>query len=132
MKKIVRLTESDLQRIVNRVIRESMLNELGGMDDGHPFSGEMNFNDLSPEDRRKVNKYYRVDDVEVGNSNSEIDSELEDDFEDYDSLHIPDDMPSYKTKWSMPSDEEDEFSEPKRIINRNSKRPFRPRPFNID
>lgn len=108
MKKIVRLTESDLQRIVKRVIRESMLNELGGMDDGHPFSGEMNFNDLSPEDRRKVNKYYRVDDVEVDDSYSELDSELEDELEDEDVyLGIPDDMPSYKTKWSMPSDEEE-------------------------
>jgi hypothetical protein len=129
MKKIVRLKESDLQRIVNRVIRESMINELGGMDDGHPFSGEMNFNDLTPEDRRKVNKYYRVDDVEVDDSYSELDSELED--EDV-YLGIPDDMPSYKTKWSMPSDEKDEHPEPKRMFNRNSGRPFRPRPFNID
>jgi hypothetical protein len=129
MKKIVRLKESDLQRIVNRVIRESMISELGGMDDGHPFSGEMNFNDLTPEDRRKVNKYYRVDDVEVDDSYSELDSELED--EDV-YLGIPDDMPSYKTKWSMPSDEKDEHPEPKRMFNRNSGHPFRPRPFNID
>jgi hypothetical protein len=129
MKKIVKLKESDLQRIVNRVIRESMISELGGMDDGHPFSGEMNFNDLTPEDRRKVNKYYRVDDVEVDDSYSELDSELED--EDV-YLGIPDDMPSYKTKWSMPSDEEDEYPKPKRMFNRNSERPFRPRPFNRD
>lgn len=129
MKKIVKLKESDLQRIVNRVIRESMISELGGMDDGHPFSGEMNFNDLTPEDRRKVNKYYRVDDVEVDDSYSELDSELED--EDV-YLGIPDDMPSYKTKWNMPSDEEDEYPEPKRMFNRNSERPFRPRPFNRD
>jgi hypothetical protein len=82
MKKIVRLTESDLQRIVKRVIRESMINELGGMDDGHPFSGSMNFNDLTPEERERVNKYYRVGDEVVDNSYSEIDSELGDDFED--------------------------------------------------
>jgi hypothetical protein len=106
-----------------------MISELGGMDDGHPFSGEMNFNDLTPEDRRKVNKYYRVDDVEVDDSYSELDSELED--EDV-YLGIPDDMPSYKTKWNMPSDEEDEYPEPKRMFNRNSERPFRPRPFNRD
>jgi hypothetical protein len=131
MKKIVKLKESDLQRIVNRVIRESMISELGGMDDGHPFSGEMNFNDLPLKDRERVNKYYRLDDVEVDNSYSELDSELEDDFEDYD-LEIGDDMPSYKTKWSMPSDEEDEYPKPKRMFNRNSERPFRPRPFNRD
>ena len=82
MKKIIKLTESDLQRIVNRVIRESMISELGGMDDGHPFSGNMNFTDLSSEDRKKVNKYYRVGDEEVDDSFSELDSELEDDFED--------------------------------------------------
>lgn len=86
MKKIIKLTESDLQRIVNRVIRESMISELGGMDDGHPFFGNMNFNDLSSDDRKKVNKYYSVGDEEVDNSfselDSELDSELEDDFED--------------------------------------------------
>jgi hypothetical protein len=108
MKKIVKLTESDLQRIVNRVIRESMISELGGMDDGHPFSGEMNFNDLPLKDRERVNKYYRLDDVEVDNSYSELDSELEDDFE------------------------EDEYPKPKRMFNRNSERPFRPRTFNRD
>ena len=64
-KRVVRLTESDLQRIVKRVIRENMLNELGGMDDGHPFSGNLNFGNLSSEVREKVNKYYRVDDEDL-------------------------------------------------------------------
>ena len=81
-KRVVRLTESDLQRIVKRVIRENMLNELGGMDDGHPFSGNLNFGNLSPEEREKVNRYYRVDADIDGDEYSEIDSELEDDFED--------------------------------------------------
>ena len=68
MKKIVRLKESDLHRIVKRVIRESqnpILNELGGMDDGHPFSGDLNFGNLSPEERERVNKYYRVSDEDL-------------------------------------------------------------------
>ena len=81
MKKIVKLKESDLQRIVNRVIRESMISELGGMDDGHPFSGNLNFNDLSSDDRKKVNKYYRFDDEEVDDSFSELDND-EDENED--------------------------------------------------
>jgi len=81
MKKIIKLTESDLQRIVNRVIRESMISELGGMDDGHPFSGNLNFNDLSSDDRKKVNKYYRFDDEEVDDSFSELDND-EDENED--------------------------------------------------
>ena len=81
-KRVVRLTESDLQRIVKRVIRENMLNELGGMDDGHPFSGNLNFGNLSPEEREKVNRYYRVDTDIDGDEFSEIDSELGDDVED--------------------------------------------------
>ena len=79
MKKIIKLTESDLQRIVNRVIRESMISELGGMDDGHPFSGNLNFNDLSSDDRKKVNKYYRFDDEEVDDSFSELDNDEDED-----------------------------------------------------
>jgi hypothetical protein len=82
MKKIIRLNESDLQRIVNRVIRESMISELGGMDDGHPFSGNLNFNDLSSDDRKKVNKYYRFDDEEVDDSFSELDSDEDEDEEE--------------------------------------------------
>lgn len=50
MKKIVKLTEKDLQRIVKRVIKESRLNELGGMDDGHPRFGDLNFSKLSNDD----------------------------------------------------------------------------------
>jgi hypothetical protein len=46
-KKVIRLTESDLQKIVKRVIREERLNELGGMEDGHPRFGDINFSDLS-------------------------------------------------------------------------------------
>ena len=81
---------------------ESMLNELGGMDDGHPFSGGLNFANLSPEERRSVDRYYRVsDDEDYGSF---------DDFEE-DELRIPDDMPSYKTKYM------------------NNERPLRPRPF---
>jgi hypothetical protein len=122
MKKIVRLKESDLHRIVKRVIRESqnpILNELGGMDDGHPFSGSMNFNDLSSDDREKVNKYYRVDDGEVGDSFSELDSELEDDFED-------DEYPKPSMRHNR------EYPKPSMRHNRNSEIPFRPRPFNRD
>ena len=135
MKKIVKLKESDLQRIVNRVIRESMISELGGMDDGHPYFGDLNFEKLDTKKRKEVDKYMGYpdeDDVELDNSYPKLDSELEDDFEDYDSLHITDDMPSYKTKYSMPSEEEDEYPKPKRMFNRNSERPFRPRPFNRD
>jgi hypothetical protein len=49
-KRIIRLTESDLQKIVKRVIREERLNELGGMDDGHPRFGDINFSELSKDE----------------------------------------------------------------------------------
>ena len=49
-KKVIRLTESDLQKIVKRVIREERLNELGGMDDGHPRFGDINFSELSKDE----------------------------------------------------------------------------------
>ena len=42
-KRIVRLTESDLRRIVKRVIKEDM----GGMDDVHPKYGNLNLSDYS-------------------------------------------------------------------------------------
>lgn len=133
MKKIVRLKESDLQRIVKRVMKESqnsILNELGGMDDGHPELGNLNFGNLSPEERKRMNKYYRFSDEDDKWNVPSPDDNYEDDYED--ELRIDDDIPSYKTKWNMSSDEEDEYPEPKRIFNRNSERPFRPRPFNID
>ena len=131
MKKIVKLTESDLQRIVNRVIRESMISELGGMDDGHPYFGDLNFEKLDTKKRKEVDKYMGYSDEDEDDSYSELNSELGDDFEDYD-LEIGDDMPSYKSRMSMPSDEEGEYPKPKRMFNRNSERPFRPRPFNRD
>jgi hypothetical protein len=37
-----------------------------------------------------------------------INSVFNDEEDEYDSLNIPDDMPSYKTKWSMPSKPEEE------------------------
>lgn len=72
-KRIVRLTESDLQRIVKRVIRENMINELGGMEDSHPISGGLNFSNLSPEERRMVDDYYGVSRKESGSELGDTD-----------------------------------------------------------
>jgi hypothetical protein len=49
-KKVIKLTEKDLQKIVKRVIKEGSINELGGMDDGHPRFGDVNFSDLSQDE----------------------------------------------------------------------------------
>ena len=68
-KRIIRLTESDLQKIVKRVIREERLNELGGMEDGHPRFGDINFSDLSRDEiirmGRGVEGYDSVSDEEI-------------------------------------------------------------------
>ena len=46
-KKIIKLSESQLIEIIEKVITESEVNEdLGGMDDSHPVYGKMNPNDL--------------------------------------------------------------------------------------
>lgn len=88
---------------------EGDIQELGGMDDGHPLFGDLNFEKMTPEKRSQINKYMGIDD----------DSEEDDDFKfkvpspDYDyeeedddyGLDIPDDMPSYKTKYRY-SDED--------------------------
>lgn len=88
---------------------EGDIQELGGMDDGHPLFGDLNFEKMTPEKRSQINKYMGIDD----------DFEEEDDFKfkapspDYDyeeedddyGLDIPDDMPSYKTKYRY-SDED--------------------------
>ena len=50
MKKIVRLTERDLKRIVNKTIKEERINELGGMEDSHPKFGDLNLGKHSKEE----------------------------------------------------------------------------------
>jgi DnaJ-class molecular chaperone len=48
MKKIIRLSETDLTRIVKKVIREEKIKEdLGGMEDSHPIFGNMNLSKYS-------------------------------------------------------------------------------------
>jgi len=46
-KKIIKLSESQLIEIIEKVITESEVNEdLGGMDDSHPVYGKMNTDNL--------------------------------------------------------------------------------------
>lgn len=71
-KRIIRLTESDLQKIVKRVIREERLNELGGMDDGHPRFGDINFSDLS-----------RDEIIRMGRGEEGSDSVSDEEIDDY-------------------------------------------------
>ena len=90
MKRIIRLTESDLTRIVKRVISEQ--DEVWGQSD----RGEEELQDLIEEAR----------DILENECGYDIEHLL--DQEGFDDL---DDMPSYKTKWSMPKDSEEELGE---------------------
>ncbi len=71
-KKVIRLTESDLQKIVKRVIREERLNELGGMAEGHPRFGDINFSDLS-----------RDEIIRMGRGEEGSDSVSDEEIDDY-------------------------------------------------
>ena len=74
-KRVIRLSESDLQRIVKRVIKENMNNELGGMNDRHSRFGDVKFSDLS---RNEI--------MRMGSSehSEDSDEDLTDDNEYYD------------------------------------------------
>ena len=97
-KKVIRLTESDLQKIVKRVIREERLNELGGMDDGHPRFGDINFSDLS-----------RDEIIRMGRGEEGSDSVSDEEIDDY----YYDDNPM--------SDQEFESERRKRLRRRNQR-----------
>lgn len=97
-KRIIRLTESDLQKIVKRVIREERLNELGGMDDGHPRFGDINFSDLS-----------RDEIIRMGRGEEGSDSVSDEEIDDY-----------YYEDNSM-SDQEFESERRKRLRRRNQR-----------
>ena len=97
-KKVIRLTESDLQKIVKRVIREERLNDLGGMDDGHPRFGDINFSDLS-----------RDEIIRMGRGEEGSDSVSDEEIDDY----YYDDNPM--------SDQEFESERRKRLRRRNQR-----------
>lgn len=67
---------------------ETDIQELGGMDDGHPKFGKMKFGKMSSEE---IERLLRGDDEK-----------------DEDDLRIPDDMPSYKTKYRHSDDDMDD------------------------
>jgi len=78
--------------------------ELGGMDDGHPKYGKMNFSKLSRKEIEKIMKdmdNMEDDDEEEFVDYDDIDyGDMDDDEEEYyPELRIPHDMPSYKTKY---------------------------------
>jgi hypothetical protein len=133
MKKIIRLTESDLARIIKRTINEMededfmrgadkyYDNEEKDEEWGETDRGEQELQDLIEEARdilenelgmsidaiNEMDEWYIVDVLHDYNYDElayDIEYLLE--KEGFDDL---DDMPSYKTKWSMPKDNEEEF-----------------------
>jgi hypothetical protein len=86
---------------------EGDIQELGGMDDSHPFFGGKNLRDIPKED---IERFFRNrEEDEEYKDRSMYDPNYGDDEEEYyPELRISSDMPSYKTKYRH-SDEEDEF-----------------------
>ena len=126
MKKIVKLTENDLMKIVKRVIKENedfrsdmgvnpvfedIMNEIEKMYEDITYANTIEELDMVERDIR-----YLINDIHMSEdlSNDEKD-ELNDGLGDcmglIDDMYSKfseeeDDMPSYKTKWRMPSDDD--------------------------
>ena len=87
---ITETLEERADSLVSKI--NSNVNELGGMDDDHPTFGKLNFSDMSDKEIEALLKR------PVRGS-------------DEDDLGIPDDMPSYKTKYRYSDDEFNELDE---------------------
>lgn len=59
-KKVIKLNESDLQRLVVKIIKEERksLNELGDLTGEHDIFGNLNFSNLSDEDIERIGRYF--------------------------------------------------------------------------
>jgi hypothetical protein len=89
---------------------EGDIQELGGMDDSHPFFGGKNLRDIPKED---IERFFRNrEEDEEYKDRSMYDPYYGDDDEEeyYPELRMPRDMPSYKTKYRY-SDDEEEITE---------------------
>jgi len=99
MKKVNnRYIDSLIKKMLNETLEEraddlvtrlkTNVNELGGMDDGHPRYGKKNFSKMTPEEIEDLmNDYTNSDDTDSDDTDSEwdeidVDSELEEGFDD--------------------------------------------------
>lgn len=59
-KRVIKLKESDLERLVKKIIKEekSHLKEMGDLTGEHPIFGNLNFNNLSPGQLEMVAQYF--------------------------------------------------------------------------
>ena len=125
MKKIVKLTENDLMKIVKRVIKENedfrsdmgvnpvfedYMNEIERMYEDITYANNME--ELDMVERDLIHMYREIDmskDLSDEEKN-ELDNNLNDCYGLIDDMYSKfseedDDMPSYNTKWIMPSDD---------------------------
>ena len=114
-----RLTNETLEEKAHNIVSKlkSNINELGGMEDEHPVFGRLNASKMSKKEmndlmRKHYGKENYFGDEDEDSEWEEIDIKGMDDMDDDefdmedDGLGIPDDMPSYKTKYRY-SDEDD-------------------------
>jgi hypothetical protein len=87
---------------------EGDIQELGGMDDSHPFFGGKNLRDIPKEDIERFFRNREEDDDYKDRSMYDPYYGDDDEEEYYPELRMPRDMPSYKTKYRH-SDDEEEF-----------------------
>ena len=125
MKKVVKLTENDLMKIVKRVIKENedfrsdmgvnlvfedYMNEIERMYEDITYAN--NIEELDMVERDLIHMYHEIDmskDLSDEEKN-ELDNNLNDCYGLIDDMYSKfseedDDMPSYNTKWIMPSDD---------------------------
>jgi hypothetical protein len=124
MKKIVRLTENDLMRIVKRVIKENedfrgntvvedIMNEIEKMYEDITYVQSIKELEMIDRDLqylyREIKMSEDLSDDEKDELFDNLDgcSQIADDMYSKFSEEEDDDMPSYKTKWRMPSDDDD-------------------------
>ena len=102
------MSEGRMCECGNRGYREMM--ELGGMDDGHPRFGNKNLSRMSRKEKDDLMSD-RTFELSLDRKGNDFDDkedfiDYDDEVEDEDDLRIPDDMPSYKTKYRYSDDEE--------------------------
>jgi hypothetical protein len=109
---ITETLEERADSLVSKI--KSNVNELGGMDDDHPTFGKLNFSDMSDKEIEALLKRPvrggMDDDIDYGNAKNGLGFDDEEEW-DEDDLRIPDDMPSYKTKYRYSDDEFNELDE---------------------
>ena len=128
MKKIVRLTENDLIKIVKRVIKENedfrsdmgvnpvfedFMNEIEKMYEDITYANTIEELDMVERDLQYLyNEIHMSEDLsndekdKLNDSLGDCMGLIDDMYSKFSEEEDDDDMPSYKTKWRMPSDDD--------------------------